>query len=213
MFTGLIEGICRVKSAGPSSGQMVLSVDLGPLADDIKTGDSIAVNGACLTVTKLAGTAASFDISSETLERSALGTLQAGWQVNVERALKPSGRLGGHIVQGHIDGTGLIRQVDEKGRFRDIKFSAAPDLLDQMVIKGSVAVDGVSLTIADIDQDSFSVSVIPESLKKTTLGQAKIGGKVNIETDIIVKIIKKQLDNILPKKQDLTIEKLKELGF
>jgi riboflavin synthase len=213
MFTGLIEGICRVISAGPGSGQLVLSVDLGPFADDIKIGDSIAVNGACLTVTKLAGTAASFDISSETLERTTLGTLQGGWQVNIERALKPTGRLGGHIVQGHIDGTGLVKQVNEKGKFRDIKFSAAPDLLEQMVIKGSVAVDGISLTIADIDQDSFSVSVIPETLEKTTLGKAKVGDVVNIETDIIVKIIKKQLDNILPKKQTLTIEKLKELGF
>jgi len=221
MFTGLIEAICTVKSVSRGVEEIALTVDLGELAEDCETdstcslqvGDSIAVNGACLTIAKIDGSLAGFDVSAETLSKSALGGLKFSSQVNIERAVKASDRFGGHFVLGHIDGTATIKQVDRHGDFADISFSAGPELLEQMVTKGSVAVDGVSLTIASVDNNSFTAALIPETLKKTTLGRAKNSDVVNIETDIIVKTIRKQLDKILPQKEKLTVEKLKQLGF
>lgn len=213
MFTGLIEAICTVKSVRRSAGSMLLGIDLGELADDAGIGDSIAINGGCLTIAGLGGSLASFELSAETLAKSTLGELQPSSEVNIERSIKAADRFGGHFVQGHIDGTAKIKTIDRRGEFADIKFTAEAELLDAMVVKGSVAVDGISLTIASMDQDSFSVAIIPETLKKTILGKAKIGDFVNIETDIIVKTINKQLEKILPKKQPLTAERLKQLGF
>ncbi len=213
MFTGLIEAICVVKSVRRSAEAMELTVDLGKLAEGCKIGDSVAISGVCLTIAKLDGSIAGFDVGRETLSKSTLGKLVTSSQVNVERAMKPSDRFGGHFVLGHIDGTATIKQIDRQSDFADIRFSAGSELLDLMVIKGSVAVDGVSLTVAGIDNNSFSVALIPETLRKTTLGKAKIGDTVNVETDIIVKTVKKQLDKILPQEQKLTVEKLKQLGF
>ena len=213
MFTGLIETICTVKSVRRSAESMILTIDLGKMADESKTGDSIAISGACLTIARLQGSLASFDVSGETLAKSTLGKLKPSSEVNVERSLKASGRFGGHFVLGHVDGTATIDAIDKSGKFANIKFAAKAELLGAIVIKGSVAVDGISLTIAAVDVKSFSVSIIPETLKRTTLGKAKIGDCVNIETDIIVKTIKRQLDEILPKKQGLTAEKLRQLGY
>jgi riboflavin synthase len=213
MFTGLIEAVCKVKSVRRSGGAMLLTIDLGSLADDGKIGDSVAVNGVCLTITKFEGGAAAFDVSAETLSKSTLDKLNPSSQVNIERAVKATDRFGGHFVQGHIDGTAVIKAIDKQGQFAEMKFAAEPELLDAMVVKGSVAVDGISLTIAGMDRDSFAVALIPETLNKTTLNKVKIGDKVNIETDIIVKTIKKQLEKILPQTQPLTAERLKELGF
>jgi riboflavin synthase len=192
---------------------MVLTIDLRALADQCKTGDSIAINGACLTITSLQGSLARFDVSAETLAKSTLGKLKPSSEVNVERSLKASDRFGGHFVLGHVDGTATIQAIDKSGEFANIKFAAKADLLDAIIAKGSVAIDGISLTIATVDKYTFGVSIIPETLKRTTLGKAKIGDCVNIETDIIVKTIKKQLDEILPKKQGLTAEKLRQLGY
>jgi len=213
MFTGLIETICTVKSVRRSAESMVLTIDLGVLADESKIGDSIAINGACLTIAGLQGSLASFDVSTETLAKSTLGKLKPSSEVNVERSLKASDRFGGHFVLGHVDGTATVDTIDKSGEFANIKFAAKAELLGAIVVKGSVAVDGISLTIAAVDIKSFGVSVIPETLKRTTLGKAKIGDFVNIETDIIVKTIKRQLDEILPKKQGLTAEKLRQLGY
>lgn len=213
MFTGLIEKICTVKSARRSADSMLLAIDLGELADDSRIGDSIAINGACLTIAGLEGGLASFDLSAETLSKSALGELKPSSQVNVERAIKATDRFGGHFVLGHIDGTATIKAMERRGEFADITFAAKAELLEAMIVKGSVAVDGISLTIASMDQAGFTVSVIPETIKRTTLGKAKPGDCVNIETDMIVKTIKKQLEEILPKKQTLTAERLRELGF
>ena len=213
MFTGLIERICTVKSVSRAGDSMVLTIDLEKLADEVKTGDSIAINGACLTITRLQGSLASFDVSAETLAKSTLGRLKPSSAVNVERSLKASDRFGGHFVLGHVDGTAKIEAINKSGEFANIKFAAKTDLLDAIIAKGSVAIDGISLTIAAVDQNTFGVSIIPETLKRTTLGKAKIGDYVNIETDIIVKTIKKQLDEILPKKQGLTAEKLRKLGY
>ena len=127
--------------------------------------------------------------------------------------MKASDRFGGHFVQGHVDGTATIKAIEKRGQFATMKFSAGPKLLGQMASKGSVGIDGISLTIADMNESSFSAAIIPETLKKTTLGRAKIADVVNIETDIFAKIIKKQLEKILPHKEKLTVEKLKELGF
>ncbi|MHC4742269.1 MAG: riboflavin synthase [Planctomycetota bacterium] len=213
MFTGLIQGICTVKSARMGAGAMVLTVDLGKLAGEAGIGDSIAINGVCLTVSKIAGSCADFEVSGETLARSTISALKSGSKVNAEAALKPTDRFGGHFVQGHIDGTATIKHVQRQGEFADIEFAAGPELLDQMVAKGSVAVDGVSLTIAAMGRGGFTVAVIPQTLHSTTLGIAKAGDSVNIETDIIVKTVKKQLENILPQKGGLSVERLKELGF
>jgi riboflavin synthase len=213
MFTGLIETTCKVKSVSRVGDSMVLTVDLGVLASENKTGDSIAINGACLTITRLQGSLASFDVSAETLAKSTLGKLKPSSDVNVERSLKAGDRLGGHFVLGHVDGTATIDAIDKTGEFANIKFAAGTELLNGIVAKGSVAVDGVSLTITNVDHRSFGVSIIPETLKRTTLGKAKTGDCVNIEIDIIVKTIKSQLDEILPKKQSLTAEKLRQLGY
>ena len=216
MFTGLIEAICIVTSVRPAAGGMLLTVDLANLAVDSKVGDSIAINGACLTIARLDGNLATFDISPETLARTALGRLTSSSQVNVELAMKPTDRFGGHFVQGHIDGVATIKTIKREGDFADMKFAADPELLDQMVVKGSVAVDGISLTVAGMDQTGFRVAIIPQTLKKTTLGKAKIGDLVNIETDIIVKTIKKLLESVLGgqgRERGLTFEKLTEMGF
>jgi len=213
MFTGLIETTCQVKSIRRNVESMRLTLDLGALARQCAIGESIAVNGVCLTVTAIEGSLAQFDISAETLEKSTLGKLQPSTQVNIEQAIRAGERFGGHFVQGHVDGTARIESIHKRSEFADIRFAAGTELLDAMVVKGSVAVDGISLTIATIDGNSFSISVIPETLKRTTLATAKTGDFVNIETDIIVKTVKKQLDRILPKSEPLTAERLRELGF
>jgi len=213
MFTGLIETTCSVKSVRQSADSTLLTVDLGELASENEIGDSVAVSGVCLTVAGIEGALVSFDVSAETLAKSTLGKLQPGSQVNIERAMKATDRFGGHFVQGHIDGTATIAAITRHGEFADIRFAAEAELLDAMVAKGSVAVDGISLTIANIDQNGFTIAIIPETLKRTTLGKARIGDSVNIETDIIVKTIKRQLENILPKKEPLTAERLRQLGF
>ncbi len=213
MFTGLIEAICTVKSVHPNAGGLTLAIDLDKLATNCKIGDSIAINGVCLTIAELAGNLTTFDLSTETLTKSTMGGLLPSSPVNVERAMKATDRFGGHFVLGHIDGTATIKAVKRQGQFADIELAAEPELLSQMIVKGSVAVDGISLTIASINERSFSVAIIPETLKKTTLGTAKVGDAVNIEIDIIIKTIKKQLEKILPQEEKLTVERLKELGF
>ena len=193
MFTGIVEKLCTVKSANRGTDSMQLVIDLQELAKEAKVGDSIAVNGVCLTVAKLNGSEAAFDISTETLTKSTLGQLQSGTNVNIERALKPNDRFGGHFVLGHTDGTVTIKQIQKHNDFAEITFSADAKLLEQMVTRGSVAVDGISLTIADTSDSTFTIALIPTTLEKTTLGSAKPGDKVNIETDMIVKTVKKQL--------------------
>jgi riboflavin synthase len=213
MFTGLIETVCTVSSVNRHAGAVQVSIDLNELARDCKIGDSIAISGVCLTISRLAGSMATFDISPETLSKSTLAGLKTGSQVNIERAMGPSERFGGHFVLGHIDGTAKIKSIDRHGQFADIRFAADQELLDAMVPKGSVAVDGISLTIAGLDKTGFSVAVIPQTLEKTTLSRVKSGDSVNIETDIIVKTVKRQLEQILPLRQHLTAEKLREMGF
>ena len=213
MFTGLIEKVCLVRSVQRMAGSMRLVIDMGEIASECDIGDSIAVNGVCLTISKLEGNFASFDVSAETIERASLDKLNSSSKVNIERAMKANDRFGGHFVLGHIDGIAKIQAIEKRGEFVNMKFSAGSELLDMMVLKGSVSLDGISLTLANIDKEGFSVAVIPQTLKKTTLNNAKIGDCVNVETDIIIKAVKKQLDKILPKNEPLSAEKLRELGF
>ena len=213
MFTGLVETICTVKSVRSGADSTVLAVDLGELAAECRAGDSISVSGVCLTIAGIDGATVSFDVGAETLAKSTLGRLRSSSQVNIERAMKATDRFGGHFVQGHVDGTATVAAIDKHGKYADITFSADAELLENMVAKGSVAVDGVSLTIANIDQNGFTIAIIPETLKRTTLSTARTGDRVNIETDMIVKTIKRQLENILPKTEPLTTERLRELGF
>ncbi|NLH15944.1 MAG: riboflavin synthase [Phycisphaerae bacterium] len=213
MFTGIIEAVGRVISARSGGGGMALSIDLKGLSGPIRLGESIAVNGVCLTVSQLDGSAADFDVSGETINRSTLSRLRSGTRVNLERAMASDGRFGGHIVQGHIDGIGTIAAIRKKGSFAEFSFSAPADLLEAMVEKGSVALDGISLTVTRMDPGGFTVALIPTTLAATTWSQAKSGDEVNIETDILIKVVKKQLDRILPSKGNLTAEKLRELGF
>jgi len=213
MFTGLIQQICTVKALAPAAGGATLLVDLRQLAQQAKTGDSIAVNGVCLTVAKLAGTLATFDLSSETLAKTNLGQLVAGSKVNVELALRADERFGGHFVLGHVDGIATVRRIEKKGDFATITFSAPKDLLSQMIPKGSVAVDGISLTIAESTAEGFTVAVIPQTLKQTILGEAQINQKVNVEIDIITKTVRKCLEKHIPLKSNLTIEELQQQGY
>ena len=214
MFTGLIEAVCDVRAVSPGTGSGgSIVVDLGPLAEGCRLGDSIAVSGACLTITHLAGSVATFGMSPETLAVSTLATLRPPAKVNIERAMQASDRFGGHIVQGHVDGTGTIRSMKPMGDFADIEFAVGRELLDQMVMKGSVAIDGVSLTLADIGPDGFRVATIPETLNRTTLKDAYAGRRVNIEVDILVKIVRRQLEAILPSGQALTMDRLREMGY
>lgn len=190
-----------------------MTVDLGGLAEGCRAGDSIAIGGVCLTVVRLDGTVATFGLSAETMARSTLASLVPPAKVNVERAMKATDRFGGHIVQGHVDGTGSVRAVRTLGEFVDVELTAGPELLEQMVSKGSVAVDGVSLTVAGLGPQSFRVAVIPETLARTTLGAVRAGTRVNIEIDILVKIVRRQLEAMMPQREPLTVERLRQMGF
>jgi riboflavin synthase len=212
MFTGIIEAVGEVRAVVSQGQQMQLAVGLGRAAEGVRAGDSIAVNGVCLTVCKVEGQCAVFDVSEETLKRTTLGRVKVGSQVNLERAMSAQGRFGGHIVQGHADGVGTLTNIRKRGQFAEFRFEAPPPILSQIVLKGSVAVDGISLTVAKLDTTGFEVALIPTTLKETCWMGAKVGDAVNIETDILVKIVQKQLSAILPQ-QRLTIEKLKDYGF
>jgi len=213
MFTGLIECIGQIRASRASASGRCLSIDLRSAASDVQVGDSIAINGACLTVTRLNGTVADFDVSAETLNCSTLGQLQVQAKVNVERSLKLGDRLGGHMVQGHVDGLATVAELNQQDRFVTIWLKAERPLLDQLVSKGSVAVNGISLTVADLKTDRFSIAVIPETLRATTLADACVGDPVNIEIDVIVKTVRRYLDTMLPDAPSLTVNKLQQLGF
>lgn len=213
MFTGIIQQVCTVKAFSKSGDSAALTIDLGQLANQAKTGDSIAINGACLTVSKLASTLATFDVSGETLTKTTIGKLTPGAKVNIELALRADDRFGGHFVLGHVDSSATIKKIEKKADFATFTFTASKDLLDQMIPRGSVAVDGISLTIAELNPDGFTVAVIPQTLKETTLGQAKIAAQVNIEIDIITKTVRKYLQQLSPEKSGLTLEDLKQQGF
>ncbi|MGI8920127.1 MAG: riboflavin synthase [Solirubrobacteraceae bacterium] len=195
MFTGLIAALGDVQEIRGDDAGARIAVRT-PLAADIARGDSVAVNGVCLTATGLAGDGGGFeaDVMHETLARTSLGALDAGSQVNLELALRASDRLGGHVVQGHVDGVGVIEVVSEDGFARVVTIGAPVEILRYVTPKGSIAVDGVSLTVADLQRSSFSVSLIPETLARTTLGAARPGIPVNLEVDVIAKYVERLVE-------------------
>lgn len=194
MFTGLIEHVGALLALAPAAeGGARLELDLGPLAGDAHLGDSIAVEGCCLTIVTLDGTRASFDVVPETLKRTTLGGLKAGAKVNLERALLPGKRLGGHFVQGHIDGTARVVRTETGGRWAEWHFELEDGhagLAPEIVEKGSIAIDGISLTVAGSNgKGAFWVALIPETLSRTTIASKGAGARVNIETDILGKYV------------------------
>lgn len=213
MFTGIVEQTGLVRTVHPCTGGMRFEIDLGTIAEGTKLGDSISVNGVCLTVAALQGTSAFFDVSPETLRRSTLGALRSGRLVNLERAMRADGRFGGHFVQGHVDGIGRIAAIRRRGEFAEFQMEAPASLLEQMVEKGSVAVDGISLTIASKDEKSFTAALIPATLAQTAWRQAKVGDEVNIETDILVKIVQSFLRKAAGQSGTLTLDILRSWGY
>jgi len=191
MFTGIIEGIGKVKQISLSGGDMRLSVVSPFDMSDSKVGDSISVNGVCLTITDIRDQTIHADISGETLASSTLGRLKPGDEVNLERALRLMDRLGGHIVTGHVDGVGKILKKEQAQRSWRIRIGISKDLATYIIEKGSIAVDGISLTINHCQNTIFEVNVIPETGRKTTLLRKKEGDPVNIETDFLGKYIEK----------------------
>jgi riboflavin synthase len=190
MFTGLVESTARVRRVDPDGDGVRLEVET-PLAAELRQGDSIAVNGVCLTAVDPDRGHFKADVMAETLRRSSLGPLAAGDSVNVELPLRAGDRLGGHMVQGHVDGTGTIEGTRDEGFARLVRIGAEPSLLRYVVEKGSIAVDGVSLTVAEVDDEGFTVSLIPETLERTTLGLAAPGRVVNLEVDVLAKYVEK----------------------
>ena len=194
MFSGLVEATSDVISIEPELGGIRLNVSRPKLFDDIELGDSIALNGCCLTVIHLDGGSISFQAGTETLSKTSLGQLQEGSVINVERALALGDRLGGHLVTGHVDGLGRLAARIDQAEWSDMTFEASYSMLRQMVAKGSITIDGVSLTLVSVSEADFSVALIPHTLKHTTLGQLSVGDAVNLETDLLAKYVQRQLD-------------------
>jgi riboflavin synthase len=186
VFTGLVAGTGTVRSLRDGR----LEVDT-PLGAELAAGDSIAVNGVCLTALDPTPAGFAADVMPETLRRTSLGPLGAGAEVNLELPLRATDRLGGHVVQGHADGTGSVEQMREEGFSRVVRIATPAELLRYVVEKGSIAVDGVSLTVSAVDDEAFEVSLIPETLERTTLGSAAPGRTVNLEVDVFAKYVEK----------------------
>lgn len=193
MFTGIIEevGVIRALSMSGHSGEISIRAD--KVLEQTKIGDSIAVNGICLTVTSLSADGFTADIMPETVSRSSMKAAAAGDRVNLERAMAADGRFGGHIVSGHIDGTGTIREMDRDENAVWVRIQAGPEILRYIVEKGSITIDGISLTVARVTGQDFSVSIIPHTGEETTLLSRREGDTVNLETDIIAKYTEKLL--------------------
>jgi riboflavin synthase len=193
VFTGLVQDLGRVAEVHETTDGVRVAIE-SPLASELKEGDSVAVNGVCLTAVGLCkGERFGADVMQETLRRSSLGGMESGSVVNLELPLRAADRMGGHVVQGHVDGLGAVGGVRDEGFARIVTVEAEPSLLKYVVEKGSIAVDGVSLTVARVDAESFDVSLIPETLERTTLGRAEVGTIVNLEVDVLAKYVEKLL--------------------
>lgn len=215
MFTGIVEELGTIRSIRRGRVSAVLSIGAEKILSDLKIGDSVAVNGVCLTATSRDSGGFTADVMHETLDRSSLGALVPGSFVNLERAMPADGRFGGHIVSGHIDGVGKICSVQPDGNALWYTISAPPEILRYVVEKGSVAIDGISLTVAAVEPEAFSVSVIPHTAAVTLLGKKRAGDVVNLENDIIGKYVDKLLHPAAPPpvQSKLTLDFLAENGF
>ncbi len=214
MFTGLIEEIGSVRHVVSGAEWGSIAIGCRNVLSGTKIGDSIAVNGVCLTVTDLKKDGFTADVMAETLHRSSLGTLRQGDPVNLERAMPADGRFGGHIVAGHIDGTGVLSRKERIGNAVLLEISAAPAILYEIVEKGSIAIDGVSLTVVSVNESGFTVSIIPHTGAQTILLEKNTGSTVNLETDVIAKYVRR-FTSPAPeeKKTTLTLDFLRENGF
>lgn len=193
MFTGLVEMMAPVAEVRPAPPGCRIVVAAPAIAAEAALGDSIALNGCCLTVVEIADGRLAFDAGPETLSRTNLGELAAGGSVNLERSLRVGDRLGGHFVTGHVDAVGSLARRDDLGDWSNLWFNAPAELIRQMASKGSIAVDGVSLTLVDVEADRFSVQLIPHTLAVTTLGALRVNSRVNLETDLLAKYAQRQL--------------------
>lgn len=211
MFTGIIEEIGKVERIQKDSRNCKLSIKASKILTDIHLGDSIAVNGICLTVTHFNHQAFTVDVMNETWSRTALTLLKNGSEVNLERALSVNGRLGGHVVTGHIDGTGKISSIKKDDNAVWYQINTQKEILDLIVEKGSITIDGISLTVAKVSKLNFSVSVIPHTLEQTILKSKQVGSTVNLENDILGKYVQKLMDN--SPKSEISKELLYQNGF
>ncbi len=199
MFTGLIQEVGTITSLESNAEGKVFVIDAPKLISEIKIDDSVATNGVCLTATKISGTSFRVQAVHMTLEKTSLGNLQAGDKVNLELSLRASDRLGGHMVQGHVNGLGKIKNIETKGENWEMEVVFPPELRKYMILEGSIALDGTSLTIAKLTPESLTVSLIPHTLEKTSLGRKKVGDHLNIEVDMVAKYI----ENFLSQNDDL----------
>ncbi|WP_251197226.1 riboflavin synthase [Anaerotardibacter muris] len=193
MFTGIVEAVGTVKMLKRGANSAIITIEAPQILGDAHMGDSIAVNGVCLTVTSFTNKTFDADIMHETLDRSDLGSLRAGSKVNVERAMAVNGRFGGHIVSGHIDGVGKIARIETDDNAVWFTIAAPQHILRQIILKGSIAIDGISLTVARLTDSTFSVSVIPHTRAETNLVTKHVGDEVNLETDVIGKYVERLL--------------------
>ena len=201
MFTGIVEHVGRIESVEALPDLKRFVIDLGPISEGVGLGDSIAVAGCCLTVTTIEGTRFGFEAIQETLDKTRVGSFAEGDGVNLERAMGAGARFDGHIVQGHVDGTGRVRRFDragEAGNEVELHIECDPELAGQLVDKGSVTIDGVSLTVVKVVADGFHVALIPHTLEVTTLSDLAEGEPVNLEVDVFGKYVKQYLDRVLP---------------
>lgn len=209
MFTGIIEEIGEITAVKHGAQSCALSLRGNIIFDDLHIGDSVAVNGVCLTVTSINRNIFTADVMAETMRRSSLGTLQKGSKVNLERAMPSGGRFGGHIVSGHIDGIGFVQSLVREDNAVWVTITADTEIMRYIVEKGSIAVDGISLTVARVFKDAFSVSIIPHTGAETTLLTKKAGGRVNLECDIVGKYVEK----LIGKPSGITEDFLKKYDF
>jgi riboflavin synthase len=198
MFTGIVETIGKIQAIDQKSDLAELEIDLGPIAEGVKLGDSIAVAGVCLTVSAVESGSLRFEAIPETLEKTRIGGLAPGDAVNLERAMSSSGRFDGHLVQGHVDGVGRVRRFDRQQHEALLHIECDAELAGQLVDKGSVTIEGVSLTVVETKADGFHVALIPHTLDVTTLSDLEIGDAVNLELDVFGKYVKQYLDRVLP---------------
>ncbi len=216
MFTGIVEEVGTLKAIRKGAHSAVLEIQAKVVLEDIHLGDSIAVNGVCLTATSFSPAGFTADVMHETLNRSSLAALRPGSRVNLERAMAANGRFGGHIVAGHVDGLGTVRRIEKDDNAIWFTIAAGPEILRYVVEKGSITIDGISLTVARVDADSFAISAIPHTVAVTVLADRKVGDPVNLETDIIGKYVEKLLrpaPEAPQRKAGITKEFLTRYGF
>lgn len=219
MFTGIVEHVGTVVAVRPRGTVVQFAIDCGPIVQGVRLGDSMAINGTDLTVTAIEGATLQFEMVQETARVTNLGLLRPGSRVNLERAMRADSRFDGHPMQGHVDGTGRVREWRRQQEDVRLFVACSPELASGMVPKGSITVDGVSLTLVDVGADFFSVALIPYTLAHTTLGERRVGDLVNLEIDLIGKYVRKYLQQMFgaaadaPAGSGLSVARLRELGF